>query len=79
MLKSIFVYFFSVLCITYPTLFNIGEIFLLGTSAALAWELPQDPYSPYKHHADPLHRRVDKTFYFTNKKGNTILEDPHKR
>ncbi|XP_063627499.1 uncharacterized protein LOC134799002 [Cydia splendana] len=62
-----------VFCLSFPTIFGIGDIFQFGYTAALAYELPQDPYSPYDHKADPLHRRVDtKMIYFTDDKGKVL-------
>ncbi|KAJ8714700.1 hypothetical protein PYW07_002925 [Mythimna separata] len=69
-----------VFCTTYAMVFKIGDIFLYGSTAALAWELPQDPYSPFNHHADPLHRRVDtKTIYYTDENGRIIDKKPYHR
>uniref|UniRef100_A0A2A4IX15 Uncharacterized protein n=1 Tax=Heliothis virescens TaxID=7102 RepID=A0A2A4IX15_HELVI len=69
-----------VFCTTYAMVFSIGDIFLYGSTAALAWELPQDPYSPFNHHADPLHRRVDtKTIYYTDEDGRIIDKRPYHR
>ncbi|CAH2267627.1 jg27899 [Pararge aegeria aegeria] len=69
-----------IFCTTYPALITIGDIFLWGTTAALAFELPQDPYSPFNHKADPLHRRMDtKTIYFTDYNGKIIHQEPYKR
>ncbi|KAG6451064.1 hypothetical protein O3G_MSEX006931 [Manduca sexta] len=69
-----------VFCTTYPMLTMIGDIFLYGNTAALAWELPQDPYSPFNHRADPLHRRVDsKVIYYTNDDGRILYKRPYKR
>ncbi|CAD0202323.1 unnamed protein product [Chrysodeixis includens] len=69
-----------VFCTTYAMIFRIGDIFLYGSTAALAWELPQDPYSPFRHHADPLHRRVDtKTIYYTDEDGRIIDRKPYHR
>ncbi|XP_046966892.1 uncharacterized protein LOC124534895 [Vanessa cardui] len=69
-----------VFCTTYPALTTIGDIFLWGNTAALAYELPQDPYSPFNHRADPLHRRMDtKNIYFTDFDGKIIHKAPYKR
>ncbi|XP_013149097.1 PREDICTED: uncharacterized protein LOC106111524 [Papilio polytes] len=69
-----------VFCVTYPMLTTIGDIFLFGNTAALAFELPQDPYSPFNHRADPLHRRMDsKTIYFTDYDGKVVHKAPYKR
>ncbi|KAH9629736.1 hypothetical protein HF086_009863 [Spodoptera exigua] len=69
-----------VFCTTYAMIFRIGDIFLYGSTAALAWELPQDPYSPFNHKADPLHRRVDtKVIYYTNEDGKIIDKKPYHR
>lgn len=40
----------------------------MGATAALAWQLPQDPYSPFDHHAEALHR---------NDKGELNYKDPN--
>ncbi|XP_032514575.1 uncharacterized protein LOC116768062 [Danaus plexippus] len=67
-----------VFCVTYPVLTSIGDIFLWGNTAALAYELPQDPYSPFNHKADPLHRRMDtNTIYFTDYDGKIIYKKPY--
>lgn len=69
-----------VFCTTYPLVTPIGDIILWGNTAALAYELPQDPYSPFNHRADPLHRRIDtKTLYFTDFDGNIVHKQPYKR
>ncbi|XP_041980983.1 uncharacterized protein LOC121734437 [Aricia agestis] len=69
-----------VFCTTYPMLSVIGDILLWGNTAALAYELPQDPYSPFMHRADPLHRRMDtKTIYYTDYDGKVIHKEPYKR
>ncbi|GBP60362.1 hypothetical protein EVAR_91397_1 [Eumeta japonica] len=69
-----------VFCVTYPTIFAIGDIFLYGYTAALAWDLPQDPYSPFDHRADPLHRRMDnKNIFFTDYDGKILFTKPYKR
>ncbi|XP_062530777.1 uncharacterized protein LOC101745712 [Bombyx mori] len=67
-------------CTTFPLVSPIGDIVLWGYTAALAWELPQDPYSPFDHHADPLHRRMDsKVVYYTDEDGKVIYRRPYKR
>lgn len=38
----------------------MGKIFTLGGTAALAWELPHDPFVPFRKPAELLHRRKDK-------------------
>ncbi|CAB3244854.1 unnamed protein product [Arctia plantaginis] len=59
---------------------QLGDIFFYGNTIALAWELPQDPYSPFNHHADPLHRRVDtKVVYYTDEDGKIIDKRPYHR
>ncbi|KAM3965447.1 uncharacterized protein ACR2FA_000282 [Aphomia sociella] len=69
-----------VFCLTFPNINVMGDIILWGYTAALAYELPQDPYSPFMHHADPLHRRVDtKAIYYTNEDGNVIFKRPYQR
>nr|XP_053611530.1 uncharacterized protein LOC128675849 [Plodia interpunctella] len=69
-----------VFCTTYPLVLSIGDIFLWGNTAALAFELPQDPYSPFMHHADPLHRRMDsKAIYYTDEDGKVLYKRPYKR
>ncbi|CAK1542049.1 unnamed protein product [Leptosia nina] len=69
-----------VFCVTYPALVTIGDIFLWGNTAALAFELPQDPYSPFNHKADPLHRRMDtKHIYYTDEDGKIIYKHEYKR
>lgn len=45
----------SVYCLTIPSL-GVGQIFTLGATAALAWELPHDPVAPYRKPAEVLHR-----------------------
>lgn len=44
----------------------MGKIFTLGGTAALAWELPHDPFVPFKKPAELLHRRKDKLGTTTN-------------
>ncbi|CAG4935746.1 unnamed protein product [Colias eurytheme] len=69
-----------VFCLTYPAIIRISDIFIWGNTAALAFELPQDPYSPFNHKADPLHRRVDsKAIYYTDEAGKIIHKQPYKR
>ncbi|XP_052752249.1 uncharacterized protein LOC128200961 [Galleria mellonella] len=69
-----------VFCLTFPNINVMGDIILWGYTAALAYELPQDPYSPFMHHADPLHRRVDtKAIYYTNEEGRVLYKRPYKR
>lgn len=46
-------------CLTVPSI-GMGNIFTLGGTAALAWELPHDPFVPFKKPAELLHRRKDK-------------------
>ncbi|XP_026326168.1 uncharacterized protein LOC113234861 [Hyposmocoma kahamanoa] len=68
-----------VFCLTYPLVSAIGDIVLLGSTAALSFELPQDPYSPFNHHADPLHRRTDSKFiYYMDEAGKIIDKRPYK-
>ncbi|CAH0399379.1 unnamed protein product [Chilo suppressalis] len=68
-----------VFCLTFPNI-PLGNIILWGYTSALAYELPQDPYSPFDHHADPLHRRSDsKAIYFTNDDGKVIYKRPYER
>lgn len=50
---------FPVFCLTVPSV-GMGKIFTLGGTAALAWELPHDPFVPFKKPAELLHRRKDK-------------------
>ncbi|XP_047506456.1 uncharacterized protein LOC125050573 [Pieris napi] len=69
-----------VLCTTYPALTTIGDIFLWGNTAALAFELPQDPYSPFHHKADPQHRRIDsKHIYYVDENGKILYKQPYQR
>lgn len=35
----------------------MGNIFTLGGTAALAWELPHDPFGPFRKRAELLHRK----------------------
>ncbi|KAJ2949437.1 hypothetical protein O0L34_g15355 [Tuta absoluta] len=67
-----------VFCNTFPSINVIGDIILFGYTAALAYELPQDPYSPFDHKADPLHRRVDsKEIYYLDEDGKVIYKRPY--
>ncbi|XP_050668079.1 uncharacterized protein LOC126967587 [Leptidea sinapis] len=69
-----------VFCLTYPAISHISDILLWGNTAALAYELPQDPYSPFNHKADPLHRRMDsKAIYYTDEDGKILYKQPYKR
>ncbi|CAH0553704.1 unnamed protein product [Brassicogethes aeneus] len=47
-----------VYCLTIPSV-GMGQIFTLGATAALAWELPHDPMAPFRKPAEVLHR-IDK-------------------
>ncbi|CAH2087610.1 unnamed protein product [Euphydryas editha] len=68
-----------VFCLAYPGI-SLREIVFWGITAALAYELPQDPYSPFNHKADPLHRRMDtKTIYFMDYDGKIIDQKPYKK
>ncbi|XP_063829826.1 uncharacterized protein LOC135079169 [Ostrinia nubilalis] len=69
-----------VFCNTFPNISPQGDIVLWGYTAALAYELPQDPYSPFNHKADPLHRRADsKAIYYTDEDGKVIYKRPYQR
>ncbi|CAG9791034.1 unnamed protein product [Diatraea saccharalis] len=69
-----------VFCLTYPNISPIGDIVLWGYTSALAFELPQDPYSPFNHRADPLHRRADnKAIYYTDENGKVLHKRPYER
>ncbi|VVC97722.1 unnamed protein product, partial [Leptidea sinapis] len=70
----------GIFCLTYPAISHISDILLWGNTAALAYELPQDPYSPFNHKADPLHRRMDsKAIYYTDEDGKILYKQPYKR
>ncbi|XP_045514074.1 uncharacterized protein LOC123707781 [Pieris brassicae] len=69
-----------VFCTAYPVLTTIGDIFIWGNTAALAFELPQDPYSPFHHRADPQHRRIDsKHIYYVDENGKILYKQPYER
>lgn len=36
------------------------NIFVVGVTGSLAWELPYNPNEPYRKRAELLHRRIDK-------------------
>lgn len=36
------------------------NIFVVGVTGSLAWELPYNPTEPYRKRAELLHRRIDK-------------------
>lgn len=46
----------SVFCLTIPSL-GMGNIFTVGSTAALAWELPHDPLTGFRRPAEVLHRK----------------------
>ena len=37
----------------------MGQIFTVGSTVALAWELPHDPFVPFRRQSELLHR-IDK-------------------
>lgn len=39
----------------------MGSIFTLGSTAALAWELPHDPFIPFRKKSELLHRSDTKS------------------
>ncbi|XP_065157092.1 uncharacterized protein [Atheta coriaria] len=45
-----------VYCLTMPVI-GKSTIFTIGGTAALAWELPHDPFQPYRKKAELLHRK----------------------
>ncbi|XP_044258509.1 uncharacterized protein LOC123007335 [Tribolium madens] len=47
-----------VYCFTMPSV-GVGQIFTVGSTVALAWELPHDPFVPFRRPSELLHR-VDK-------------------
>lgn len=38
---------------------GVGQIFTVGSTVALAWELPHDPFEPFRRPSELLHR-IDK-------------------
>ncbi|PZC83973.1 hypothetical protein B5X24_HaOG206319 [Helicoverpa armigera] len=65
-----------------PVLIPIGDIFLFGDSAGLAWLLPTDPNIFYalKEYERPLRRSdVVKTINYLDEKGRLIAKVPYER
>lgn len=46
------------------------NIFVVGVTGSLAWELPYNPSEPYRKRAELLHRRIDKP-----PSGNRLAQD----
>lgn len=70
---------FAVFCLTYTTNIQIADIFYMGATASLAWQLPQDPYSPFDHHAEAMHRNdKGQITYIDTKDGEKYPKPPVK-
>ncbi|XP_026740939.1 uncharacterized protein LOC113503289 [Trichoplusia ni] len=71
-----------VFCVQTAALIPIGDIFLFGNTAGLAWSLPTDPkqFLMYKDLERPL-RRSDavSTINYLNEDGRVIAKVPYKR
>ncbi|XP_039758872.1 uncharacterized protein LOC120632901 [Pararge aegeria] len=71
-----------VFCVQTSALIPIGDIFLYGNTAALAWNLPTDPklLLMLKEYEKTAKRRVDESnVYYVDDKGKLIAKVPYKR
>ncbi|XP_023936357.2 uncharacterized protein LOC112044670 [Bicyclus anynana] len=70
-----------VFCVQTSALIPIGDIFLYGNTAALAWNLPTDPklLLMLKEYDKTAQRRVDSNVYYLDDKGKLIAKVPYKR
>ncbi|CAG9565942.1 unnamed protein product [Danaus chrysippus] len=71
-----------VFCVQTSALITIGDIFLYGNTAALAWNLPTDPklLLMLKDHEKYSNRRSDdRTMYYVDDKGKIVAKVPYTR
>lgn len=72
-----------VFCVQTMALIPIGDIFLFGNTAALAWNLPTDPkiFSMFKDYEKGSNRRADssKNIYYLNDNGKVLAKVPFKK
>ncbi|XP_063627498.1 uncharacterized protein LOC134799001 [Cydia splendana] len=69
-------------CLQTTALIPIADIFLVGQTAALAWEMPTDPAIFHMFKGEKVaQRRNDhqKNTYYLNKQGEVIAKVPYKR
>lgn len=74
---------FPVFCVQTMALIPIGDIFLYGNTAALAWNLPSDPkfFHMFKEHEKEMQRRGDtqKNIYYLDDKGKVLAKVPFRK
>ncbi|GBP60363.1 hypothetical protein EVAR_91398_1 [Eumeta japonica] len=72
-----------VFCLQVSALIPIGDIFLYGSTVALAWELPKDPQFLYdfKSFERNAQSRADtvNNIYYLDREGKVIAKVPYKR
>ncbi|XP_063382866.1 uncharacterized protein LOC134669292 [Cydia fagiglandana] len=71
-----------IFCLQTTALIPIADIFLVGQTAALAWEMPTDPAIFHMFKGEKVaQRRNDhqKNTYYLNKQGEVIAKVPYKR
>ncbi|KPI97107.1 hypothetical protein RR46_05724 [Papilio xuthus] len=72
-----------VFCVQTMALIPIGDIFLYGNTAALAWNLPSDPklFHIFKEHDKEMQRRGDiqKNIYYLDDKGKVLAKVPFRK
>ncbi|XP_061719983.1 uncharacterized protein LOC133527108 [Cydia pomonella] len=71
-----------VFCLQTTALIPIADIFLIGQTAALAWEMPTDPAIFHMFKGEKVAQRrndIQKNIYYLNKHGEVIAKVPYKR
>ncbi|XP_049871721.1 uncharacterized protein LOC126370733 [Pectinophora gossypiella] len=70
-----------VFCCQTSALIPIGDIFLYGNTAALAWTLPTDPdfLTMFKKHEKSQRRQDTKEIYYLDANGKLLAKVPYKR
>ncbi|XP_047995909.1 uncharacterized protein LOC125233823 [Leguminivora glycinivorella] len=71
-----------VFCLQTTALIPIADIFLVGQTAALAWQMPADPALFHMFKGEKVAQRRDdlqNNVYYFNKEGQVIAKVPHKR
>ncbi|XP_037292250.1 uncharacterized protein LOC119188620 [Manduca sexta] len=70
-----------VFCVQTSALIPIGDIFLYGSTAALAWTLPADPtFTEFFTGKDKAQRREDvRNINYVDERGRVIARVPYKR